>query len=276
MSYRALKNYAEGLKSVDAALKRTPENEDLHYISAFLYFRTQQYSLSMSELSTAYRMKQDDWRVHQLFALNFIEDKNNQSDSYAEQEFGRAIKFNPQNAELYYELSRLYYTQQRFSEAIAASSRAIAISPNYAEAYDNLALSYQASGDIPRAIEGFSCAINLMAQSGNSDAWPYINYAVFLENDSPGSAIPLLKQAITIDPQNAAANYHLGRCLSKVGQPTEAIGYYERANRSIPTTTLHITLFQCCCGPRIQTDPRPCCVSLGSSKARKQPPVGFN
>ena len=39
----------------------------------------------------------------------------------------------------------------------------------------------------------------------------------------------MLKQAITIDPQNAAANYHLGRCLSKVGQPTEAIGYYERA-----------------------------------------------
>ena len=155
LSYRALKKYAEGLKSVDAALKRTPENEDLHYISAFLYFRTQQYSLSMSELSTAYRMKQDDWRVHQLFALNFLEDKNNQSDSYAEQEFARAIKFNPQNAELYYQLSRLYYTQQRFSESIAASSRAIAISPNYAEAYDNLALSYQATAIFRAQLKAF-------------------------------------------------------------------------------------------------------------------------
>ena len=228
LTYRALKNYADGMKRVDSALKQMPDNEDLHYISAFLLFRTQQFSQSMDELSAAYRMKQDDWRVHQLFAMNFIEERGNQSDSYAEQEFARAIKLNPQDAESYYLLSRLYYTQQRFSEAIAASSRAILISPNYFEAYDNLALSYQAVGDVPRAVEAFSRAINLTAKTGNSDPWPYINYAALLEDQSPGAAIPLLKQALAIDPQNADANYHLGRCLNDVGQLTEAQSYYER------------------------------------------------
>jgi tetratricopeptide (TPR) repeat protein len=228
LTYRALKNYADGMKRVDAALKQMPDNEDLHYISAFLLFRTQQFSQSIDELSVAYRMKQDDWRVHQLLAMDFIEERGNKSDSYAEQEFARAIKLNPQNAEAYYLLSRLYYTQQRFSEAIAASSRAILISPNYAEAYDSLALSYQATGDVSRAVEGFSQAINITAKAGNTDPWPYINYGVFLEDQSPRTAIPLLKQAIAIDPRNPDANYHLGRCLNDIGQLTESESYYER------------------------------------------------
>lgn len=76
-------------------------------------------------------MKQDDWRLHQLFAMNFVEEKK---DAYAQQEFIRAIKLHPEDAELYYQLSRLYYTEQRFSDALEASSRAIAISPDYEEA----------------------------------------------------------------------------------------------------------------------------------------------
>lgn len=130
-TYRALRNYAEGQARVVAEIERTPANEDLHYTSAYLLFRTQQYSLSIKELVTAYMMKQDDWRLHQLFAMNFVEEKK---DAYAQQEFIRAIKLHPEDAELYYQLSRLYYTEQRFSDALEASSRAIAISPDYEEA----------------------------------------------------------------------------------------------------------------------------------------------
>jgi len=224
-TYRALRNYTEGQTRVAAEIERAPANEDLHYVSAYLLFRTRQYEASMKELTAAYVMKQDDWRLHQLFALCFVEQKNN---SYSEQEFARAIKLNPENAELYYQLSRLYYTEQRFSEALDASSRAVAISPNYAEAYDNMGLCYKANGDIPQAIESFSRAINLTERAGNKDPWPYINFAVLLEAQSPGSAISLLEQAVSIDPQNADANYYLGRSLLQNGQAENAQKYFEK------------------------------------------------
>ena len=229
LTYRALRNYADGMKRVEGALKQMPQNEDLHYISAVLLFRTGRFSESTAELTTAYQMNPSDWRVHQLFALNFIEQKGEKSNSYAEQEFARSLKLNPKNAEAYYQLSRLYYTEQRFSESIAASSRAVTIYPDYAEAYDNLALSYQAIGDLPHAVEAFSKAINLTSQSGNGDAWPYVNYAAFLEDQSPASAIPLLRQAIAIDPENAEAHYRLGRCLNDLGEFDQAQGSFERA-----------------------------------------------
>ena len=235
LTYRDLNNYFDGLKIAKAQIAQAPDNEDLHYVAAFLLFHLRQFPDSINELATAFRLKQDDWRVHQLFALNFIEQGSKQSDSYAEQELARAIKLNGKNAELYYELSRLYYTEQRFSESVAAASRAIAISPNYAEAYDNLALGYQAMGDIPRAVEGFSRAINLTAKAGNGDPWPYIDYAALLEDQSPGAAIPLLRQATAIDPRNAEANYRLGRCLNDVGQLKEAQAFYEQAITIDPT-----------------------------------------
>ena len=226
LTYRALKNYDDGRRSVDAALKQTQANEDLHYVSAYLFFRTQQYQLSIQELRTAYLMKQNDWRIHQLFALNFTEEK---AYGNAEQEFIRAIRLNRENAELYYQLARLYYTQQRFREAIDACNHAIRLAPDYVEAYDNLGLAYHAIGDIPHAIASFSRAINLTTKAGTVDAWPYINYAVMLEEHSPGSAIPLLKQAIAMDSQNVEANYQLGRSLRQAGRLTEAQVYFEKA-----------------------------------------------
>jgi tetratricopeptide (TPR) repeat protein len=125
-------------------------------------------------------------------------------------------------------LSRLLYTEQRFDEALAASGRAITISPNYAEAYDNLGLCYEANGNIPHAIESFSRAINLTERAGNRDPWPYINFAVLLATQSPETAIPLLKQAISIDPQNTDANYYLGRSLEETGQAMDAQQYFEK------------------------------------------------
>ena len=225
-TYRDLHNYAEGQSRVTAEIEHYPSNEDLYYVAAYLLFRTQQFSQAIKELTAAYLMKQDDWRLHQLFAMIFVEQKDYVN---AEHEFVRAIKLNPKNAEVYYQLSRLYYTDQRFSEAVAAAGRAIEIWPNYFEAYESLGLGYQANGDIKRAIESFSRAINLDHQGGNSDPWPYINFAMLIDSQSPASAIPLLQQAIAIDPRNADAEYYMGKSLRAIGQPEQAQQHFESA-----------------------------------------------
>jgi len=71
-----------------------------------------------------------------------------------------------------------------------------------------------------------------------------------LEEHSPGSAIPLLKQAIAMDSQNVEANYQLGRSLRQAGRLTEAQVYFEKAIVIDPTLKLHTTLLLRCCGRR--------------------------
>ena len=47
----------------------------------------------------------------------------------------RAISLNPKNAELHYQLARLYFTLGSFVDSIEESKRALALSPDYAEVY---------------------------------------------------------------------------------------------------------------------------------------------
>src|SRR4051794_7445846 len=66
LTYRELKNYDSGLTKAQDALKQSPDNEDLLYLSAFLYYRKSDAKQSMMFLSRAYKIAPNDWRIHQL------------------------------------------------------------------------------------------------------------------------------------------------------------------------------------------------------------------
>ena len=88
-TYREIKNYDEGLERVANEMKRRHGDEDLIYLGAFLQFRRGQFEASVALLNLAYKQNPNDWRLHQLYALNYVEAG---WVSAAEQEFDRAIK----------------------------------------------------------------------------------------------------------------------------------------------------------------------------------------
>jgi tetratricopeptide (TPR) repeat protein len=135
LTYRELKNYDSGLSKANAALKQSPDSVEMLYLAAFLHYRRGECKDSMLLLSKAYKLAPNDWRIHQLFALNYITFKMNEA---VEAELKKAIALNSTNAELEYQLGRLYFTLNRFDESIAAMQRALAITPDYPEVYDNL------------------------------------------------------------------------------------------------------------------------------------------
>ena len=72
LTYRQLKDYDSGLSRANADLKQTPNSVELLYLAAFLHYRRGENKDSMLLLSKAYKQAPDDWRIHQLFALNYI------------------------------------------------------------------------------------------------------------------------------------------------------------------------------------------------------------
>ncbi len=232
-TYRSLKNYDAGLTRTTAALQRSPDDVDLLYVAAWLRYRRNETKDSMVLLSKAYRLAPKDWRLHQLFALNYI--SFDMLDT-AKLSLLQAIALNPTNAELHYQLGRLYYTQNRFQDSIGAMKSALAIVPDYPEVYDSLGLSYEALNDYRQAAAAYAKAIDLDRGRGIRDEWPLINYATFLlQREAPGESLPLLAQALEFNPASTKANYQMGRALRALGRAAEAEKYFENAIRLDPS-----------------------------------------
>jgi len=222
-----LKNYDSGLSKTDAALKQNPDNVEMLYLAAFLHYRRGESKDSMLLLSKAYKLDPNDWRIHQLFALNYITFNMNEA---VEAELKKAIALNPNNAELEYQLGRLYFTLNRFDESIAAMKRALAITPDYPEVYDNLGLIYGGLREPKLAEESFSRAIEIDRKQGIKDPLPLINCAkfFFFYEAAPEKSLPLLSQALEMNPRIREANYQMGRVLQALHREAEAEKYFEK------------------------------------------------
>jgi tetratricopeptide (TPR) repeat protein len=233
LTYRELKNYQQGWTRVRAELPRQPKSIDLLYIAGFLKFRLGEPKESIRLLGEAFQLDHYDWRVHQVFALNYVLLKIWPG---ALEELKTAVALNPRNAELYYELARLYYTYQaRVTESIAASEKALALFPEYTEVYSNLGLCYEMLAQHDRARENYERAIALTEKSGSSDEWPYINYAAFLiKQGETERSLFLLDKALGRNPKSLKAHYETGRALRKLNRASEAQRYLEEAIRLDP------------------------------------------
>ncbi len=234
LTYRELKNYDSGLSRTKAALEHTPDNVEFLYLAAFLHYRKAESKDSMLLLSKAYKLAPNDWRVHQLFALNYITFKMNEA---VEAELKKAIALNPSNAELEYQLGRLYFTLNWYDKSIEAMKRSLAIVPDYPEVYDSLGLTYEAMQDEKQAAESFAKAVELDRKHGIKDEWPLINYAKLLlfYDQSPQASLPLLNQALEINPRSAEANYQMGRVMRALHRNQEAEKYFEKTVESDPS-----------------------------------------
>ena len=211
LTYRPLKNYKAGLTRTQKALRTFPDNVDLLYIAAYLHYRRNETKDSMILASKAYRLAPNDWRIHQLFALNYISFDMVEAAKLSLQ---RAISLNPKNSELHYQLARLYFTLGSFVDSIEESKQALALSPDYAEAYHNLALSYEGNGNVAAALQNFEKAVELNRKNRRQDEWPLIDFATYQRmGGQPDAALPLLEEALAINPRSSKANYEMGELL---------------------------------------------------------------
>jgi tetratricopeptide (TPR) repeat protein len=232
LTYRPLKNYASGLARVDLLLKELPDNVDLLYIAAYLHYRQNETKDSMILASKAYRLAPKDWRIQQLFALNYITFNMLEAAKLSLQQ---AIALNPNNAEIQYQLARVYFTEGNYAASIEASKKALAIIPDYPEVYHNLALAYEGSGNAELAIQSFQKAVDLDRKYDTRDEWPLVDFADYQRMlGHPEESVKLLSEALNINPNSPKANYEMGELLTDQHKYDDARKYLEIAVKLDP------------------------------------------
>lgn len=204
-----------------------PQSSEALYILGYVLNREDKPKESLNTYTQAARLstpKSDDLKV---VAIDYVM-LNDYPDAIRWMK--QAVAFDPQNEEAWYGLGRCYYTQSDFPDAEKAFLRALALAPKDLKAATNLALTLEMRNRPKDADAAYKHAIALADADPKTDEWPYLDYASFLlDQGRAADAVPLLRNAVKINPRCADCHGKLGRALEAEGQNKQAVAELEQA-----------------------------------------------
>jgi tetratricopeptide (TPR) repeat protein len=173
----------------------------------------------------------------------------------------RVVEWNPRDADAWYNLGRTKYSENRFDEAIHAFQQCLAFDPKNVKAEDNLGLSYYGLGRTNDALAAYQTAIAWEKQppkvhrpSGVAgpprslppDPQPFIDLGIlYLDQNRPNDALPVLAQATQIAPEDATGHEELGKAYTHLNDLPKAQAELEKAVALAPNVaSLHFMLGQ--------------------------------
>jgi tetratricopeptide (TPR) repeat protein len=199
---------------------------DAHYLLGYLLFRQKDAKASLAEYTEAAR-----YRTPQAADLEAVAGDYVLLHDYpdAARWFAKAVEWDPNNFRIRYFLARALYNENRFEDAVHAFEECLKLDPKSVKAKDNQGLAYEGLGREEAAEAAYRTAIAWQSNAASKDSGPYANLGAYLVSvGRPGEAIPVLEEAIRIDPRLIAAHRELGKAYSHLDQFEKAQEELER------------------------------------------------
>ncbi|MBD2181578.1 O-linked N-acetylglucosamine transferase family protein [Aerosakkonema funiforme] len=144
----------------------------------------------------------------------------------AEQKYKEALQFNPNNPDIWSDLSVLYYQLDRYQEGLEAIDRALNIGSPKQIYYYRLGLLLEKTGAISRSIRAYQQSIVL----DNNWIDSYVNLGrILFEQGNLSKAESVFMQAIARQVNRADIYYYLGKVLIARRQVESGIAAYKKA-----------------------------------------------
>ena len=141
-----------------------------------------------------------------------------------------AVKMDPKDAEAWYGLGRIRYTQQRFQDSADCFERALVLDPQSVKAENNLGLSYEGLNRTEDATVAYRNAIKWQKDSLHPSEQPLLNLGiVLLHQGKLPEAEQLLTQAASIAPRDANIREQLGHLYLQTNELPKAQFQFEQA-----------------------------------------------
>lgn len=151
-------------------------------------------------------------------------------DREAEETLKSAAARAPADAEIPYNLGRIYYQQGRHAEAADAFRRAIALDPLAYRAWDNLGLASEALGDVAQAKQNYLKAIALVHKDHPRYDVVYANFAeLMIRLGDFQHAFDLAVEAAQRNGEDPRNFFLAGKALLEVGRSDLSVRWFEQA-----------------------------------------------
>ena len=158
----------------------------------------------------------------------------------------RAAMRAPADAEIPYDLGRMYYQQGKHASAAEALGRATALDPRAYKAWDALGLACEALGDVEQAQQDYLKAIALVHTDHPQYDVVYANFAdLMLRRGDYQRAFDLAAEAAERNPNDARNLFLTGKALVHLGRSDLSVPWFEQAIALDPDyPEAHYQLFQ--------------------------------
>ena len=226
-------------------LVRDPRSGQAHYLLAYSLLRQNKPKDALEEYTRAASLETPNAEqlreVGQAYVL--LDDTAD-----AGKWFLRSIEMNSSDPESWYNLGRLRYTEQRFSDAVDSFKHALTLASGSVKVENNLGLAYEGLNRTDDAVIAYRRAIALQdaGPPERASEQPLLNLAIVLVHQAKlAEAQPLLLQAVHIAPQDPRIHEQLGQLYMQQGNYVEAEKYLETATHLDPEkSNLHFLLGQ--------------------------------
>lgn len=230
-------NLDKNIATLESAVQKEPDNPQLHYQLATLYYekggseniqkaidlyqRTvtldENYAPGYAGLGVAYAVMHFNYAPNARHWL-----------SMAHQESVKAVRLDPNLSEAHRALGLSYSGQNQLDKAIDAYKEAIRLDPDSARAHESLGFAYFARGTYDRAIAEYKEAVRLEPD----DATFHNNLGLaYLNSNQIDKAISEYKKAIKIDYNLSVAHTNLGVAYEQKGMSDKAQAEFQEAMR---------------------------------------------
>ena len=151
-------------------------------------------------------------------------------DGDAEETLKGAAARAPADAEIPYNLGRIYYQQGRHAEAAELFRRATALDPGAYRAWDNLGLAAEALGDAAQAQRHYLKAIALVYKDHPEYDVVYANFAdLLIKLGNFQRAFDLAVEAAQRNPGDPRNLFLAGKALVQLGRSDLSVRWFEQA-----------------------------------------------
>jgi Flp pilus assembly protein TadD len=209
-----------------------PKAAEPRYLLAYALLREDQPAESLKEYTSAAALRAPTAAELRSVALDYVLLKDLPD---ADRWMSRALAMDANDAETWYAMGRLRYTQGRYSDALTCFEKTLALNPRSVKGENNLGLAYEALNRNDDAVHAYRTAMAWQKDDRAPSEQPLLNLAILLQhrNQLP-EAQQLLEQAAKIAPKEPRIHENLGQVYLHTDRAADAVKEFADAVRLAP------------------------------------------
>jgi tetratricopeptide (TPR) repeat protein len=245
--------FAEAEDLLRRSLAANPHSSDAHFLLGYALFQ-QIHQVAEGQTGDASFLKNRDHRAKQSLA-EFTEGARSKTPGAfelkivaldyvllgdyddADKWLTKSLQSQPSDAQAWYYLGRIKYSELRFQEAADAFYKCLRLDKQNIDAEANLGLAYQGLGRPDDAMTAFKNAISWQSNLLIKSPQPFMNAGtLLLEQNRAADAIPYLIQAVQIIPEEFRVHEQLAKAYLQTNELEKAELELEKSVSLSPET----------------------------------------
>ena len=221
------------IEKISKKIRKTPENDELFYKRAKLYFKNKDIDNAINDLKIA--MKLDSLKPIYYTQLAEYQLLNGESEE-SKQILEKCIKIFPENTDALLKLSNLYFYVKDYKQSFKNLNKVQQIDKHIAQTYFIKGLIYKELNDTSNAIKNLQIAVD--NEPNYYDA--YILLGLLYADKHNSIAVDYYKNAINIAPNSVEAHYNTGFFYQENKKYKKAIDEYNFILNNIDSTQQNV------------------------------------